>query len=127
MNDQLSIDHDTPLALVRYEAMRLAIQQCATIDEAADMRDKAAALAAYARQRDDTEVAVWFSEIRLRATIRIGELVRELDKAPPGPELEDTSKRRDITDLVAWIPEVEKRPLQKLFSGFPAISHFLKR
>lgn len=48
------------------------------------MRDKAAALAAYARQRDDPELDVWMREILLRATIRIGELVRELDKAEPG-------------------------------------------
>jgi hypothetical protein len=38
----------------------------------------AAALAAYARQRDDPDLAVWTAEIRLRAGIRIGELVREL-------------------------------------------------
>ena len=38
----------------------------------------AAALAAYARQRDDPVLAVWTAEIRLRAGIRIGELVREL-------------------------------------------------
>ena len=37
------------------------------------------------------------SEIRLRACMRIGELARELDKAPPGPEPEDMSQRRDIT------------------------------
>lgn len=68
-------------SLVQYEQMRVAVAACARIDEAAEMRDKAAALAAYARQRDDTELDVWMSEIRLRATIRIGELVRELDKA----------------------------------------------
>src|SRR3954471_19001574 len=65
-----------------------AVAQCARIDEAAEMRDKAAALAAYARQRDDNELDVWMSEIRLRASIRIGELVRELETAqregPPG-------------------------------------------
>ena len=77
-----------PSALVRYEDMRVAVEQCARIDEAADLRDKAAALQAYARQRDDRDLDVWMSEIKLRASVRIGELVRELDKAQPGPAAE---------------------------------------
>ncbi len=58
------------------------MQTCARIDEAAEMRDKAAAIAAYARQREDRELDVWMTEIRHRASIRIGELSRDLDKAP---------------------------------------------
>ncbi len=46
------------------------------------MLDKAAALAAYARQREDRELDVWMTEIRRRAEIRIGELSRDLDKTP---------------------------------------------
>ena len=46
-----------------------------------ELESRADALAAYARQRDGRELEVWFSEIRLRATIRLGELVRELDSA----------------------------------------------
>jgi len=65
--------------LPAYEAMRHAVARCATIDEAAEIRDKAAALAAYARLRDDAELEVWTQEIKLRACRRIGELVRELD------------------------------------------------
>lgn len=42
---------------------------------------RAAALAAYARQRDDKDLEVWISEIKLRASVRIGELVRELETA----------------------------------------------
>src|SRR4030095_13081315 len=61
--------------------MRLAVQQCAKIDEAKQIKDQAAALAHYAKQRDDYEVAAWMSEIRLRAMTRIGELSRELGKA----------------------------------------------
>lgn len=71
-------------ALVQYEAMRVAVEQCALIDEAADLRDKAAALAAYARQRDDVNLEVWTQEIKLRASIRVGELVRDLDRATRG-------------------------------------------
>ena len=71
-------------ALVRYEEMRLAVERCARIDEAAEIKDKAAALQAYARQRDDVDLEIWTSEIRLRASVRIGELVRELDKSAGG-------------------------------------------
>lgn len=74
--------------------MRVVVEQCARIDEASDLRDKAAALQAYARQRDDRDLDVWMSEIKLRATVRIGELVRDLDSAAPGPAPTDTSQRR---------------------------------
>jgi hypothetical protein len=71
-------------ALVRYEQARAALAECARIDEAAEIRDKAAALAAYARQRDDRDLEVWVREIHLRACVRIGELSRELERAEPG-------------------------------------------
>jgi hypothetical protein len=68
-------------ALVRYEQARTALAECARIDEASEIRDKAAALAAYARQRDDRDLEVWVREIHLRACVRIGELSRDLDQA----------------------------------------------
>jgi N6-adenosine-specific RNA methylase IME4 len=67
--------------LVRYDAMRRRVAECVRIDEAAQIRDKAAALTAYARQRDDKELEAWVAEIKCRATIQIGRLSRELDKA----------------------------------------------
>ena len=72
------------VALVRYEQARTALAECARIDEASQIRDKAAALAAYARQRDDRDLEVWVREIHLRACVRIGELSRELERAEPG-------------------------------------------
>lgn len=70
--------------LVRYEQMRIAVEQCARIDEAAEIRDKSAALQAYARQREDRDLEVWTAEIKLRASVRVGELVRDLDRAQHG-------------------------------------------
>lgn len=74
---------DGQFALARYEAARAAVAECTRIDEAANIRDQAAALAAYARQRDDKDLEGWVAEIKLRAVVRIGELSRQLDKAPP--------------------------------------------
>ncbi len=71
-------------ALVRYEQARTALAECARIDEASEIRDKASALAAYARQRDDRDLEVWVREIHLRACVRIGELSRELERADHG-------------------------------------------
>ena len=67
--------------LVRYEAARQALAECVRVDEAKGIRDKAAALAAYARQRDDKEMQVWAKEIYYRACQRIGVLSRELETA----------------------------------------------
>lgn len=70
--------------LVRYEAARQALAECVRVDEAKDIRDQAAALAAYARQRDDSEMHVWVAEIHERACIRIGQISRELETAEHG-------------------------------------------
>ncbi|WP_424138629.1 hypothetical protein [Roseomonas chloroacetimidivorans] len=67
--------------LVRYEQARVALAECARVDDAKDILDKAAALALYARQRDDRDLEVWVQEIKLRASIRIGELAREIETA----------------------------------------------
>lgn len=74
----------TMVALVRYDAARKALAEASRVDEAKEIRDQAEALRVYARQRDDVDMERWVAEIKLRATIRIGELSRELEKAPSG-------------------------------------------
>jgi hypothetical protein len=69
------------MKLALYDEMRLAIERCSQIDEAANIRDAGARLAAYARIRDDSDSERRFAEIRLRAIRKIGELSRELEKA----------------------------------------------
>lgn len=66
--------------LVRYDQARHALAQCECIDEAKDWSDKAAALAAYARQADDPELESLARRIRARAFRRMGEISRELEK-----------------------------------------------
>jgi hypothetical protein len=68
-------------SLVLYEQMAAAVAKCVAVDEAAQLRSRAAQLEAYARIPDDRETQTKFAELRLRATQRIGELCREMEKA----------------------------------------------
>ena len=70
--------------LVHYSAMCWEIQHCARVDEAKDIRDKAMALAVYARQAQNHEAEKLAAEIRLRAEIRAGELLKTVERAKPG-------------------------------------------
>ncbi len=56
-------------------------QKLAAIDEVKDLRDKAEAMAAYARQARDTEMIQWATEIKVRSERRAGQLLAEMPKA----------------------------------------------
>src|SRR5437868_2255638 len=68
------------LTLVKYDQMCNAVAQCRWIDEVKEIRDKAVALAAYARQAKNFEAERHLIEIRLRAERRCGELLIEMAK-----------------------------------------------
>jgi hypothetical protein len=107
--------------LVHYDAMRQAVAECARIDDAADIRDKAAALALYARQRDDDEMRAQVEEIRLRACIRIGQLSRELETAEAngrGPvSLPSSGKRKADALAEAGISTSTAQRYEQLAGG----------
>ena len=64
-------------ALTKYDAACRAIAEAATVDEVKFIHDEAAAMAAYARQAKNRDLEAQCVEMRMRATRRIGEMMRE--------------------------------------------------
>jgi hypothetical protein len=123
MSNIVAFAKEVPLA--RYDRMRQEVAQCASIDEAKDIADKAAALAAYAKQSDDKQLEVWLSEIKLRARIRIGELSMELDKSRGGSNpkatLPDGRKSKSEALRDAGIPTSTANDYEQLSGRVAAI------
>lgn len=69
--------------LVRYDSMCRAIAECHSVDEVADLHNKARALEIYAKQAQNVEAERKATEIRLRAERKAGELYGQMHRTPP--------------------------------------------
>lgn len=66
--------------LVRYDAMCNAIAECHSVDEVTEIHDKALAMELYARQALNLEAERQAAQIRIRAEVKAGDLMRELER-----------------------------------------------
>ena len=106
MSTDIVAQEDNAVRLVRYEAARQALKEAHSFDEVKAIRDKTQALAMYARQARDTEMARWVSDIKIRAERKCGEMLKataasgeRATKSDRGRPKEKTS--HDATTLLA--------------------------
>jgi hypothetical protein len=98
--------------LVKYDAARTALSEAHAIDEVKDIRDKAEAMAAYARQAKDTEMIQWVTEIKVRAEQKFGVLSRDIP----------TSQGRRVTSI-----EGESKSKTEILEAMGASKSFTQR
>lgn len=131
----------------KYEAARSALAECSRVDECKEWKDKAAALASYAKQADDDELYVMARKIQGRAVRRCGELMAEFQTGEKGgrPAGKNGGRATPVSQRsaaeaaglskdqekqarrVASIPEDEFEALIEREGGPPTVSELAER
>lgn len=102
------------MELVKYNAACLALAEAKFVDEVKDIRDKAEAMRAYARQAQNRQLEIDAAEIRFRAERRLGEVIKQqketvgLNKGAAGGGVKDSprgnfTEPRDTTPTLAEV------------------------
>ena len=95
--------------LAKYDAACRAVAEAKTVDEAKDLRDKAEAMRAYARQAKNRQLEVDTAEIRMRAERRLGEIIK-LQKETVGLNTGTAGKGRPNLGGSDEVPPKNERP-----------------
>lgn len=93
-------------ALTKYDAARYALSVAVEVDEVKDIRDKAEAMAAYARQAKDTELVQWATEIKVRAERRAGQMLAEMPKQDGGHAAKAKARSHDGTEVPKSLADI---------------------
>lgn len=107
-------------ALIRYEQARTALAECHRVDEVKDIRDKAEAMAAYARQAKDSDLIQYVTEIKVRAERRCGELLAATEKNKGAATPSNDTRASAPTLREMGLTYDESSRYQQLAAGFIA-------
>jgi len=96
-------------SLARYDAACHAIAAAHAVDEVKEIRDRAVAIKAYARQANNKDLEIKASELRFRAERRIGVLINEMDRlgliAKGGQPYQRSGSTGSVLDPVETLAE----------------------
>jgi hypothetical protein len=86
-----------PQDLVLLQQAVAILDQCQSLDEVKDLRDKAEAIRLYRRKIGDSQRAQnAAAEVKIRAERRLGELLAEMPKHNGDPRLHDATRLSDL-------------------------------
>ena len=97
--------------LIRYDNACRALAEARSVDEVKDVRDKAIAMAAYARQARNRDLEADAIEIRLRATRRLDQL-RQAQKTTVGLNEGGRPRKTGVSDTPV-VPTLASQGIDK--------------